>query len=286
MTVFVVGNATLDLSYRLPRLPAPGETLLASEKTVDCGGKGLNQAVAAARAGAAVDFFAAVGRDPAGAHLAAVLAAHAGLSPHLWSRAHPTDESIILVDETGENAIVSTALCASSVTPEEAAGALANARRGDLLVMQGNLSLAATSAALHAARTRGVFTILNPAPLAFPLAPLLGTVDLLVANEGEAAALGVDPLVGIPGTAVVVTLGARGCIGHAAGATFAVAAPVVVAIDTTGAGDAFVGTLAAALDRGDSLSRACELATEAGSIVVTRRGTYGAIAALEPLPKC
>jgi ribokinase len=284
VTVHVVGNAVVDTAYRLPHLPTPGETVLATDTRVDWGGKGLNQAVAAAVAGAPVTFAAAVGEDSAGEGIAEVLARHPRLSQRLWRRRLPTDRSIVLVDARGENAIVSTAFCAASVTPAEVETALADAAPGDLAVLQGNLSPDATAAALAAGKRRGALTLLNPAPLAFPVAPLLPLVDILVANAVEAAALGIDAEAGLAGTAVVVTLGAAGCVGRAAGAGFRIAAPTVEAVDTAGAGDAFVGTLAAALHAGAPMPRAAELATAAGSLVVTRPGTYAAIAALGALP--
>lgn len=286
MTVHVVGNAARDVTYRLARLPAAGETLLARGKSVDLGGKGLNQAVAAARAGAAVRLSCAIGDDDGGAAIAAALHREPQIELDVWRRDLPSDESVIAVADDGENLIISTAACAASVTPAEAVAAVAGAAAGDVLAMQGNLSARTTLAALAAAHAAGLVTVLNPAPLAFDVMPMLRHVHCLVANEGEAAGLGepaalAGKLAG--GGALIVTLGARGACVHRAGRPpLAIAAPRVEARDTAGAGDAFVGTLAAGLSLGVSLEPALEAATRAAASVVTRPGTYRALAALTP----
>jgi len=284
MTVHVVGNATLDLTYRIARFPATGETILCTGRHIGPGGKGLNQAVAAARAGAQVAFHAPLGRDDAGDRLKSALATEPGLRLHAWYRdGLASDESSIWLAEDGENQIVSTADCARSVTADEVALALAFARSGDILAMQGNLSDLTTAAALAAGRTAGLVNVVNPAPIGLGLATLNGCTDVLVVNRVEAAALGIAPagqdlggFAAAMGGAVIMTLGAETILfAHPDGTQGAHPVHAVTAVDTTGAGDAFVGTLCAALDRRAPLAQAIAEAAEAGRQAVL---TLGALA--------
>jgi ribokinase len=288
MTVHVLGNATLDLSYRVARLPAPGETCLCSARRAGPGGKGLNQAIAAARAGAAVQFHTAVGDDANGRLLTDRLRAEPGLTPRIWRRdGLPSDESSIWVSESGENAIVSTAACARSITPAEAAAALDGVAPGDVVVMQGNLSAATTATGMRAARARHARTVLNPAPLSFAPEPLLADVDVLVLNRVEAAGLGIalteaglSDYAARFGGAVIVTLGGDAVLLAEPGRFRRQPVLSVRAIDTTGAGDAFVGTLAAALEAGTDLCAAVRQATLAGTDAVLCEGALPGVSVL------
>ncbi|MBJ3774315.1 PfkB family carbohydrate kinase [Acuticoccus mangrovi] len=284
--VHVVGNAAVDIIYRVDRLPRSGETRLAGRPHRDCGGKGLNQAVAAARAGARVVFHAPVGRDREAEMLAAALAGHDGLTVRWWPRPLATDHSIILVEDGGENIVVSTTECAHSVSEAEAAHAVDGTQAGDVLLMQPGLTDAATRAALARGRARGLVSILNVAPPLDP-GPLLGLADVMVANKDEAVALfgapvadGRHPPKGV--ARLVVTRGARGALLWEAGGCTVLPAPTVDPVDTTGAGDAFAGTLAAGIALGVDLRRALAAAMRSAADSVTRRGTHAAIATLTP----
>jgi ribokinase len=292
VTVVVIGNATVDLSYEVPRLPAPGETVLAQVKVVDAGGKGLNQAMIARRAGATVVYCAPIGRDAHAEIILDRLHRDGILSDHLQRVPVPTDESLILVAPSGQNAIVSTAAAAHSLDERCAAPILGQLRSGrDLLLMQGNLRRSVTASCLEGARAAGVRTMLNPAPIAFDYNGLLPSVDLAVVNEVES-----EILTGIadPGPAaqalrragpsiVITTLGAQGARVVSAEREFVVPAPHVVAIDTTGAGDVFCGVLAAALDAQLGLESAVWWAVRAASLSVTRRGTASAFPTADEL---
>lgn len=293
MTVFVIGNAAVDLSFRLDRLPEPGETRIAAGRRADPGGKGLNQAVAARRAGAAVRFRAAVGDDADGRLVADRLAAE-GIAPSdLVLETGATDQSVVLVASDGENAIVSTADRARGLTADAAAAFARAGRPGDVLLLQGNLTLPATRAALEAARGQGVWIILNPAPI-WPAAdggvpwPL---VDVAVVNRVEARQLAGEPDPKAAATrlrragagAVVVTLGAAGALVAAAGGTDTVAAPVVAAVDTTGAGDTACGVLAAMLAEGRTLAEAVPVAIAAAALSVTRAGALAGMPSAEEI---
>ncbi|MEX6508969.1 ribokinase [Jiella sp. M17.18] len=278
--VFVLGNATVDVVQRVERLPSPGETLLSGSLERYAGGKGLNQAIAAARAGTSVRLIAPIGRDADAALLQDALAGEDRLTIDWRLLDEPTDISAIWVSADGENMIVSSAACARGLVEADAVVALDELGAGDGLVLQGNLTAATTEAAAHHARNRGARVILNTAPIAWDMRRLLPLVDLLVANgpearhlTGHASGSAVTALVAAGCRAVIVTRGADGAwLGDAHGVR-SIAAPAVVPVDTAGAGDVTVGTLAAMLAEGLPLAEALAIAVRAASLSVTRRGT-------------
>ncbi|TFF24806.1 ribokinase [Jiella endophytica] len=279
-TVHVLGNATVDVVQRVGRLPAPGETLLSAGLERCAGGKGLNQAVAAARAGARTRLNAPIGKDADATFLRDALCGEAGLSVEWRVLEAPTDISSIWVSADGENMIVSSAASATGLAAAEALAALSAMEEGDILVLQGNLSAETTMAAASFARDRGARVILNTAPIAWDMRPLLPLADVLVANGPEArhitglsTAEAVQALLGHGCRTVVVTRGAEGAwLGNGDGLV-ALSAPKVSPVDTAGAGDVAVGTLAAMLAEGLALSEALGIALKAASLSVTRPGT-------------
>lgn len=264
--VCVVGSANLDLVATGPRLPRPGETVLATAFAEHAGGKGLNQAIAACRAGARTAFVGAVGRDDAGRRLAAALDAAGVDTSHLATSEQPTGRALIAVDAHGENAIVVVPGANADVVGEP----LPHAR---VVLAQLEIPLTTVVAALRTARQAGATTILNPAPAA-PLDPdLLALVDVLVPNEHELAALGTtDDLLAAGVGAVVTTLGADGIRVTTPEGEWHQPPFTVSPVDTTAAGDACCGALAAALAQGESLGRAVRTAAAAGALATTRRG--------------
>jgi ribokinase len=279
--VIVIGNCTVDLSFAVPRFPRPGETVLANERHQDLGGKGANQAIAAYRFGVETLLAAPIGQDAEGDWACGRLAAE-GLSPAGIQRTDTaTDQSIIYVTPDGENSIVSSHQAAAQATPNWAEATIGAAPAGAHLLMQGNLSLATTCAALAAARTRGLPTMINPAPIQYPYDRVFPLTDIAVLNEIEAVELGLrsDPIAA--GQAihdggvrtVIVTLGAGGAVLLGGDAPNRFPAPRVAAVDTVGAGDVFCGALVACLARNIALATALEIAIEAASLAVTRRGT-------------
>lgn len=280
--VIVIGNATWDETFRLPRMPRLGETFLADGWWTDAGGKGLNQAIAAARTGVDVTLFAALGDDEAGRLLEDALRRE-GVACNLVRRNQPSDRSIIHVFPDGANMIVSGHNVCSSVRPEDIMPTLALLTRGDIALLQGNLPLPSTIAALTAARAAGARTVVNASPLKFAYDALYALIDVLVVNEIEteqlsgtqdiAAALLWFRAQGV-GTAII-SLGADGVRAQSAAGATTIAARRVEALDTAGAGDALSGTLAAGLAQGLALAPALEWAVRAASLSVTRRGTSG-----------
>ena len=281
----VLGSANADLVYRVERIPSPGETVLATEQARHMGGKGLNQAVAAARAGAATLFVGAVGDDPAGDELTSALA-DAGVATDVLRRAPgPSGTALITVQADGENTIVVASGANASLTglTDSEATAIESA---SVLVMQLELPLVAVVAGSEAASRHDCTVVLNAAPARSLDDSLLGLVDVLVVNEHEAALLAANPDADASAaarvlrgrcTAVVVTLGGAGALVVDDSGETTVPAPAAQVVDTTGAGDTFTGYLAAGLAAGLDLTSAARRAVVAGSISVERAGAVPSI---------
>jgi ribokinase len=250
--LLVLGNAGWDLPLRLPALPREGETLLGERMAESPGGKGLNQAVVAARAGADVVFVAPIGQDREGEALRAALALEP-LSFVALPSAYRTDISVLCVAPDGRNLILSTNACADGLTVQEAEVAASRLHAGDMLLMQCGLGQQATCAAARLAVARGARVVLNAAPLRWDILPVLPMVEVLILNEVEAqAAAGsthaaATRLRDAGARRVIVTLGGEGLLFVDADGPHRQPAPAAVARDTTGAGDVFCGTFAAAL---------------------------------------
>ena len=269
--VCVVGSANLDLVASARRLPAPGETVLGSGFAEHAGGKGLNQAIAAARAGATTAFTGAVGRDAAGERLRDELVA-ASVNVEALARVDaPTGRALIVVDDDGENLIVVVPGANSTVAVERLPQA-------HVVLVQLEIPVDAAAASLRLAKAQGATTVLNPAPASGWTGAL--EADVVVPNEHEAAELGgARAMLGRGASAVVTTLGARGtAVVTAEGEWHQPAFPADV-VDTTGAGDAFCGALAARLAAGDDLPTAVRFAAAAGALATTRHGAVPAMPA-------
>lgn len=284
MSILVVGNATVDIFYEIKRLPSTGETLLASERMVDAGGKGLNQAIAASRSGGLVDYVAPLGDDAAASVIRDRLATERLRIAELLIGPFQTDESIILVTPDGSNTIVSTNSAARWLTFDTVARRLESVQAKDTLLLQGNLTKETTKKCLEVAVSAGARTVLNPSPIGFSYDEIWPLVNLAVVNEIEAAQLGnsEDPetagryLLKAGVGKVVVTLGPDGAIAIDEVDRITLKAPKMDVVDTAGAGDAFVGSLVAALDLGLPLMHSMKFAVQVASLTVTQRGTTSA----------
>lgn len=271
--VCVIGSANVDLVATTPRLPGPGETVSGSSYAEHPGGKGLNQSVSAARCGASVGFVGAVGSDPAADVLMNVLTAeHIGIGGVAAVPA-PTGRALIGVSTvTGENSIIVVAGANGFVTGLDIP-------RCRVLLAQLEVPLPAVRLALQSAREAGAITILNPAPAQQLPPDLLALCDIVVPNEHEVELMGgVDALLACGVGAVVVTLGARGAALHTSTGDVAIAPFVVEPIDSTGAGDAFCGALAARLAAGEALPQALQFASAAGALATTKHGAVPSMA--------
>lgn len=277
--IAVLGSTNMDLVAYAERAPHLGETVAGRDFRTIPGGKGANQAIAAARAGATVSMIGAVGHDSYGARLRETLE-HSGVdTDSLRTIECASGTAHIVVDDQGGNAIV-VVPGANGTVDHLAPGDEAVIASADRLLLQLEIPLPAVVAGAQAARRHGVHTILTPSPVR-PLPPeLLDNIDLLVANEREAAALTdrADPrdaaaalLDLVP--QVVVTLGAAGSLYLTRDAQpLVIPAPRVTAVDSTGAGDTFVGALAVALSEEKPVREALSWAAAAAALAVQREG--------------
>ena len=298
--IVVVGSVNIDLMLRCPQLPAAGETVLGGDLLQAPGGKGANQAVAAARLGAEVAFIGCIGDDAFGELAAAALRAEGIDTRHLQRcPGLATGVAMVLSDATGDNCIALSLGANLALTPAYIDAAAHLFDGAALVVCQLESPLASVQHAAALARQHGVPLLLNPAP-AQPLpAALQHLVDLLVPNAHEAAALcaALPGAVALRGPAdhakalrlagagrVIVTCGGDGAVlASEEGTLHSPACPTPV-LDTTGAGDCFVGSLAAALVSGHRLPQAIDLAQRAAAFSVARRGAQAAMPRRVDLP--
>lgn len=286
--IAVIGSINLDLIATVQRLPGPGETVPGDVFRTAPGGKGANQALAAARAGAKVRMIGAVGRDGFAAEaLACLKEGKVDLSGVLEVQAR-TGTALILVDQAGENVIAVVPGANAAVLP----GDLAKARlaKGEVVLLQHEVPLATVEAALAKAREAGAVSVLNTAPFLAEAAPLLARADFVVANETEfdlyAEALdlaGRDrearmrAFARTSGRTLVVTLGADGVVAATPDGMLSVPAVPVTPVDTVGAGDTFCGYLGAGLGAGLPLEQALRRAAAAGSLACLTPGAQPSI---------
>jgi ribokinase len=279
-SVVVVGSANVDQVFSVDRIPAPGETVLSTGFTTARGGKGQNQAVAAARAGAHTTFVAAIGTDGFGDLTSDGLLKDTIDLSRVRRVNAPTGTALIAVDPRGENTIIVEAGANRELTSLDAADR-AVIEAADVLVMQLEIPLATVIESAAVAHAAGTTVILNAAPIADLPIDLLSRLDVLVVNEHEAAhlsaAAGVDDLTHLVPT-VVTTLGAEGAVLYRRGEPeYRLPAPHVAAVDATGAGDTFCGALGAALAEGQSLEAALAFAVTAASLSVQGHGAVPSI---------
>jgi ribokinase len=288
--ICVVGSVNIDLTFRTSRLPRPGETVAGQTLHIGFGGKGANQAVTAARLGGRVTMVGKVGRDFFGEQALANLRAehidtsHVGVDPERSSGV-----ASIVVDDEARNCILVVPGANGSLSPDDVRQAGDCIRTAGALLCQLEVPVETTLEACRLARAAGVRTILNPAPAAPVPEELLQLSDLCVPNETEIEALTGQPVATLadaeaaarallrrgPPT-VIVTLGSRGVLVADAAAVEHIPAVAVEAVDSTGAGDAFIGSLAVFLGEGLPLPEALRRANAVAALSVTRLGTQTA----------
>lgn len=285
--IAVVGSINADTTYLVPHLPAPGETILGTGRLDAPGGKGANQAAAIAALGASVDFLGAVGDDGNGVALVEALAARGvGVERVAALKGVATGSAVIVVAESGENSIVVHPGANGELSPHHVADYLSN-RAPDVVMAQLEIPL---ETVVEACKKAQGTVIVNPAPMpekSPQLDKIIARADILVPNRTELAALSGQPvpqthddvvacakMLNLEGQ-LVVTLGSDGALcfpDGVAGEVVSVASPVVSAVDTSGAGDAFCGALAVAIRQSKSLVDAVEYATKFASWSVTQPG--------------
>lgn len=292
--VVVIGSYNTDMTIKAPRIPRPGETILGGKFAIGAGGKGANQAVAAARAGALVWLVARIGNDAFGAEaLRHIQQEHINIDYMRRDPEAPTGVACIVVDDAGENSIVVASGANAHLLPDDISAAEEIIAHTDVLLLQLESPLATVNTAARLAAKHGVTVVLNPAPAQPLTTNLLEHVTIISPNEVEA-----EMLTGIritddksliaaaqrlhaqgPAT-VMITRGPKGVFISSVSQTHFLPAFQVTAIDTTGAGDVFNGCLAAFLTKDRSLTEAARLAAAAAAISVTRLGAQASAPAL------
>ena len=292
--VVVIGSLNMDLVTRAPRLPRGGETLIGKSFATVSGGKGANQAVAAARLGAQVSMVGCVGSDAYGEALRGALLAERIDCQAVSTVEDSSGVALIVVDDNSQNAIVIVAGANGALTPEVIDRFDSVLQTADVIICQLEVPDATVGHALKRGRELGKTVILNPAPASRPLpADWYAAIDYLIPNESEATALSGLPvdslntaeaaatqLIAMGAGKVIITLGAQGSL-FADGTRFEhFPAPKVKAVDTTAAGDTFVGGFAAALAAGKSEAEAIRFGQVAAALSVTRAGAQPSIPTL------
>ena len=284
MSVFNLGSITLDYFYHVPHLPRPGETLAAHSATSGLGGKGANQSVAIARAGGIVHHIGQIHAQDA-AKIA--LMQQAGVEMSFVSYGDvPTGHAIVVIDEgTGENQILLMPGANHAITPSACDEALSHAKAGDWALTQNETNFGREF--LTKAKNKGLAICYSAAPFVKEqVLDILPIVDLLVVNEGEAAAL--EGALGKAPEAwevphLVITKGADGAHYFGRDGTIYQPAENIVPVDSTGAGDTYLGFLLAQLATGADMADAMAVAGKAAAIMVTRHGTADVIPALSEI---
>jgi ribokinase len=277
MAIFNLGSINIDHFYQVPHLPSPGETLSATGYSVGLGGKGANQSVAAALAGAITIHIGAIGNE--GQWTVARMQDFGVETDHVAALDNPTAHAIINVDPQGENAIV---ICSSANVQQDEKrieAAFEDATASDFCVLQNETNLVRFTAEL--AQRRGLRVVYSAAPFeAERVAEVLPFIDMLVLNEVEAGqlskALG-TAIEDLPVKEILVTKGSKGAIYQSADGSIEVPAFDVEPVDTTGAGDTYLGFFIAGLDAGMDVKGAMTFAAAGSAIQVTRHGTAEAI---------
>jgi ribokinase len=276
--VCVIGSSNLDLVARAARIPRPGETVFGYGYFEAAGGKGLNQAVASARAGASTAFVSMLGSDPAADQLIEVMVTDGIIGDAVGRCAEPTGRALINVGDDGENSIVVIPGANARLGVEQIQVYGSLVARASVVLAQLEVPIPTIIAAFEVARAVGATTILNPAPAQTLPAELLGVTDIIVPNEHEEVLLGGAGLLRrrMAGT-VIVTEGERGARMVTAGGEVRVPTYVVEPVDTTAAGDSFCGTLAARLAAGADIVTALKWACAAGALATTIVGAVPSI---------
>ena len=286
MNIVVVGSLNMDLVVRMPQIPRPGETLLGGVFKTFPGGKGANQAVAAARLGAHVTMIGCIGDDGFGKEMRVALESEGIDTTHVL--VHPeaaTGVALIQVDAQGQNSIAVASGANFRLSGSDVDKAMQAIGKFDALVMPLETQLETVYTAVKIASVRGAIVILNPAPAQVLPREILELVDVLIPNEHELAlmtgvpvhsvvdvSLAVPKLLQLGAKKVIVTMGGHGAVLFEDGHEALIPACRVQAVDTTAAGDCFVGALAVALCEGRSLLPAAEFASAAAALSVTREG--------------
>jgi ribokinase len=284
--IFVIGSSNTDMVIKSAKLPAPGETVIGGEFLMNPGGKGANQAVAAARLGAVVIFACKIGNDIFGKKAVEGFQREGIRTDFvLTDNGQPSGIALIVVDGKGENSIAVASGANGTYRQKEVGKIIEQIRQEDIVLLQLEIPVPVVEYAIKNCRKKGARVILNPAPAHLLSDETLSFVDIITPNETEAELLTGVKITDLKSAAtaanilldkgvmhVVITLGAKGAYIHDRDLQKIIASPVVDAVDTTAAGDIFNGALAVALTEADDLESAVGFACRAASVSVTRMG--------------
>ena len=295
--IYVLGSLNMDMVARVAYMPVNGETMSAQRFYTNCGGKGNNQAVAIAKLGGKVRMIGKVGADANGSVMKSNLAGFGVDATYVTESNQPSGIAMIIV-ENGDNRIILNAGANYDITEEDVDEGLSEASKGDFLIMQLEVPLEIVTYAAILAKKKGMTVVLNPAPAVSLPERLLCNVDIICPNESEAKiltgieivddvslAVTVKELYKMGVKQVVITMGSRGAIVTDGNEITAIPPRKVEVVDTTGAGDTFIGAMILKLAEGKSIVEAGKFASYASSITITREGAAQSIPTLEEVEK-
>lgn len=290
-SIYVVGSLNMDMTVTAQRMPAMGETITGSGFSTAHGGKGANQAVAAARLGGRVKMCGCVGEDGFGEALTASLAREGIDTDFVEKIAGISTGVAVITVVNGDNSIVVSKGANARVTAAQVRGFLDSAQSGDILLVQLETDFEAVREALSLAADKEMLRVVNPAPSVLNAAELCSLADIMIPNETELFAMtetqdigaGLEKIASLGARTAIATLGSKGCAYFEGGAVAYKSCPPAKAVDTTGAGDTFCGALCAELSRGAALEAAIDFALRAATLSVTRAGAQPSIPRLDEL---
>ena len=282
MKLFVLGNVAVDKMFYVKNFPRIGETILSTKNIKDFGGKGFNQSISASRIGAKISFWTYLGIDNFSKNILTTLEKEEISTKNIFTTDCKTDESIIIVNEKGENYIISSISNVCSIDLNYTNKMLKGIKEGDSLLLQGNLKKEITHQTIKVAYKKKVRIFLNASPITYDNLDILHYIDTLIVNETEQKQLtksnnvnkGNKFLLENGVKNIITTKGKEGIIYTSKNNTFCINSPKVDTLDSTGAGDVFCGSLVAFILKGYDYKKSCEKAIKLASLSVTKYGTY------------
>lgn len=291
MSILVIGSVNVDTTYNLENFPKPGETISSISKSRSVGGKGANQAIACKKLGGDVKFLACVGNDMDADFIFKNMKEYGVDTTNIIKKDVDTGTALINVDKTGQNEIVLDHGANYAITIQDIDDNIELLDECDILILQMEIPQEVNEYAIKKAKEKGVYVILNPAPSEFEVDEILDKVDLFVPNENEILRYSTkenlkeaaDELLGKNVGSVIITLGENGSEYFSKKEHITQDAIKAKVVDTTSAGDSYIGAMAVMLDQQKSIKEAMDFATKASSKTVTRKGSGESIPTIDEI---